>query len=92
MDLNKLDEFCKAILHKYPYINHGGCGVFAALLGQHLAWKGYDVRIRISDYDIDEGEVDKYDLNCLMEDYSWIDPGDMEDWFNVNVGFTHCLV
>lgn len=81
--LRALDEFCKSIQHDHPMINHGGCCVFASLLGNKLDKWFDDVAIRVSNDD----------ANTTVDDVrSNIERNTTREWNRSGLFFGHVIV
>ncbi len=75
------------VRNEVPYINHGGCGVFASLMYKHLKSLGYDPKIVILTMDWESSfESKKETLNKVMNNQS-VQRGDLR-----HTSFAHCCI
>jgi len=78
--LNKLG---RRIKRWYPYINNGGCCVYASIVGSELQRRGIDTRIIVGAWNGNE----KIDINEARSNLQR--PERMEEWNENNVFFNH---
>ena len=84
--LKDLNRFCKSVEKKYPTINSGGCGFFAATLGKHLA-KHFPVALRVGSSWIEDAH--DMDINDIRPNVS---NNTVADWNGYDVIFGHVIV
>ena len=87
----KLIELHHALIEvycEYSYINSGGCGVVAGIIGEYLA-RTTDVRIVVAayDYNVEKQELSFSDIKTLLP----TDPS-INNWEQYGVHFNHVWV
>ena len=82
----ELEKFAKKVIKKYPYINSGGCCVFAALIGKYLEKHVTAVRVRVRNAWMREGSRN---LDTIRNK---ITENTLRQWNRNGVDFTHVMV
>jgi hypothetical protein len=81
--VNKLNSLAKVVMVRYPYINHGGCCVYAAMVAEELQKHGIEVKGIVSAYGAKE-----MNSNGITLDH--IRPGNtLEEWNRCGIRFNH---
>lgn len=80
----KIEELQEELRESLPYLNGGGCGRFAYMLGKKLKREGIDFKVMILGREFESIEPKKISLNNVRNNKS--------DRNKNNTSFSHCFL
>jgi hypothetical protein len=84
--VDKLNTLGKVVMARYPYINCGGCCVYAAMVAEELQKHGIDAKGIVAAYSAKELNTNGVTLNSIRPG---IKSNTLAEWNNHGVRFNH---